>query len=113
MELQKINPGSILFLDIETVPRYASYAELPPALKKLWDKKAGKIAKEESDTPEVLYGKAGIFAEFGKVIVISAGFFKDDKFRLTSFYGHDEKDLLIRFADTLNKYFSSPQHYLC
>jgi hypothetical protein len=113
MELQKINPGSILFLDIETVPRYASYPELPPEMKKLWDKKANKIAKQDDDTPENLYDKAGIFAEFGKIIVISAGFITNEKLRLTSFYGHDEKDLLIRFADTLNKYFNSPQHYLC
>lgn len=113
MELKKINLASILFLDIETVSRHASYEELSPKMQALWDKKAAKIAQNEDDTPESLYSKAGIFAEFGKIIVISAGFLKGDKFRVTSFYGDDEKKLLTDFANILNKHFNTPQHYLC
>lgn len=113
MELTKIDPGKILFLDIETVSAKAEYQELPDRMQKLWDKKALRLAKSEDDTPEGLYQSAGIYAEFGKVIVISAGFFAGQEFRVTSFYGHDEKGLLQSFADMLQKFFNSPGHYLC
>ena len=50
---------SILFLDIETVPAYSSYAEMPERMKKCWDKKAQSIKKTDDDTSESLYQRAG------------------------------------------------------
>ena len=58
---------NILFLDIETVPHYDSYYSMDDRWKKLWDRKAKQIAKNE-ETPEELYPRAGIYAEFGKII---------------------------------------------
>lgn len=113
MELAQINPGKILFLDIETVSAKPEYKELSPRMKALWDKKAEKIARHDQDTPESLYNSAGIYAEFGKIIVISAGFIAGGEFRLTSFYGDDEKQLLSGFAQLLNQHFYAPDHFLC
>ncbi|MCF8217531.1 MAG: 3'-5' exonuclease [Bacteroidales bacterium] len=113
MKLANIDPGKILFLDIETVSEKPEYGNLSERMQKLWDKKARRIAKNEDDTPQSLYQSAGIYAEFGKIIVISVGYFAGEEFRLTSFYGDDEKKLLESFASMLNAYFATEHHYLC
>ncbi|MBI3511190.1 MAG: 3'-5' exonuclease [Bacteroidetes bacterium] len=108
---------NILFLDIETVPAYANYNAVPENWKKLWEKKAVAVSKGENDTPEKIYDRAGIYAEFGKIICISAGFLKrvdgKESFRIKSFADHDEKKILLDFAALLNKHFSRPDHRLC
>ncbi|MCX6310207.1 MAG: 3'-5' exonuclease [Bacteroidetes bacterium] len=108
---------NILFLDIETVPAFPTYSDVPDEWKKLWDRKAIVIGKSEDDTPESLYNRAGIYAEFGKIICISVGYLKrvegKEQFRIKSFYGDDEKTLLINFGELLNKHFSRPEHRLC
>lgn len=108
----------ILFLDIETVPQYAAYEELPDDWKQLWDHKAVSLSKyHEGQTTEMLYGRAGIYAEFGKIICISCGVMQgaaaNRKLVLKSFYGHDEKDLLARFVDMLNKWTPGEPKQLC
>ena len=78
--------NSILFLDIETVPQYSSYNELPEAWKSLWDIKAGYLMRnKEEETTESIYSRAGIYAEFGKIICISCGFItgNDEQKKLT------------------------------
>jgi len=66
--------SNILFLDIETVPQYPSYDELPENSKYLWNKKAEQLLRNrEGDTIESVYSRAGIYAEFGKIICISCG----------------------------------------
>ncbi|MDD2622324.1 MAG: 3'-5' exonuclease [Bacteroidales bacterium] len=104
---------TILFLDIETVPAYATYAELPECMRKCWDKKANVLKKNDEDTPESLYQRAGIYAEYGKIVCISVAYIRKDKLRIKSFYGENEKDVLNDFADLLNRYFNASQHYLC
>jgi uncharacterized protein YprB with RNaseH-like and TPR domain len=108
---------NILFLDIETVPAFHAYSDVPDEWKKLWDKKALIIGKDKDDTPESLYGRAGIYAEFGKIICISVGYLKKaegkEQFRIKSFSGHDEKILLQNFAELLNKHFCKPECRLC
>lgn len=114
--LNDIKPEDILFLDIETVPQFTEYAQLPDGYKKLWDKKAQTLIKE-SDTPETIYNRAGIYAEFGKIICISVGFVVNKKgvrhFRVKSFYGDDEKLLLEDFAQMLNRFSKRPAANLC
>ncbi|HCX98920.1 MAG TPA: 3'-5' exonuclease [Bacteroidales bacterium] len=106
----------ILFLDIETVPQFEDYNQLPDAFKQLWDKKAKKISTND-ETPEEVYQRAGIYAEFGKIICISVGLIvnKEDKvfFRVKSFAGQDEAELLTGFADMLNKFSAKPKATLC
>ncbi|MBE0662797.1 MAG: 3'-5' exonuclease [Bacteroidales bacterium] len=111
--LNNLNISSILFLDIETVPQYANYLEVPETLRALWDHKTERLKQEETDTPEKLYERAGIYAEFGKIICISVGFFHGGKFRLKSFAAHDEKVLLEEFAQMLGKNFFKSNRLLC
>jgi uncharacterized protein YprB with RNaseH-like and TPR domain len=114
--LENINDENVLFLDIETVPFLPSYNLLPEKYKKHWDKKAKKIKSEEDETENV-FQKAGIFAEFGKIICISCGFLKtSDKatyFRVKSFYGDNEKEILTGFNNLLASSFNKTDNLLC
>jgi uncharacterized protein YprB with RNaseH-like and TPR domain len=110
--------GNILFLDIETVPQASSFAGLPADWQKFWEHKAGYLVKPDSeDTPATLYNRAGIYAEFGKIICISCGIISgsglDKKISLKSFCGDDEKALLLEFTSMLNRWASEPGKYLC
>ncbi len=111
--LYQLNLSRVLFLDIETVPYEAQYHDLSERMQKLWNKKASHIKTESEDTPEDLYGRAGIYAEFGKIIVISVGYFNGNEFRLKSFYGDDEKELLLEFAQLLNRHYNNADDMLC
>lgn len=106
--------SKILFLDIETVSQEKDYGQLSERMQKLWNHKAGQIAKgDENATPESVYDRASIYPEFGRIICISVGFFNDQRFRLKSFYGHDEKTLLTEFATMLDRYYGFPEAQLC
>lgn len=112
----KINLQNILFLDIETVPEFESFSNLPEETQELFAQKTQYQRKEEFSAEE-FYDKAGIWAEFGKIVCISVGYFtnfetENRKFRVTSFYG-DEPKLLLDFKDLLDKHFNKPQHVLC
>lgn len=105
---------NILFLDIETVPEIPSYNDLDDATKTLWDKKANKIRRSEVEDHEELYSKAGIYAEFGKIVCISCGFVTPDhKIRIKSFASDVEKELLLKFKTLLNSSYSSSDKILC
>lgn len=108
-----IHFGKLLFLDIETVPMCATYDEMPEKFKSLWDKKAGYLQREEHDTPESLFPRAGIYAEFGKIVCISFGMMMEGQFRIKSFYGDDENKVLRDFAELLETRFSSKDLLLC
>jgi uncharacterized protein YprB with RNaseH-like and TPR domain len=114
--LEKLNLEYVLFLDIETVPQYAAYAEMPEDLKKLWNAKAERLSRfgqDEGKNPDELFERAGIYAEFGKIICISVGFMNGSEFRIKSFYGDGEKILLEEFSGLLNRHYNTPQHLLC
>jgi len=111
--LYSLNLDKILFLDIETVPIVAEYDLLPDIFKRLWDKKTEWIRKEENDTPDTLFQRAGIYAEFGKIICISVGYIINREFRIKSFYWEDELILLKEFAELLNRYYNTKDHLLC
>ena len=87
--ITKLNLENILFLDIETVPETENFADLDSTKQDLWDAKSRYQRKEEF-TAEDFYDRAGIWAEFGKIICISVGYFKMEgdirNFRVTSFY---------------------------
>ncbi len=114
--LEKIDLEKILFLDIETVAQQPDFESLNDDFKKHWEHKAKFIAGEE-ETPSDVYERAGIYAEFGKIVCISVGFIKitngTKKLRLKSFYNDDEVVLLGEFFDLLNNYFNSRDQLLC
>jgi len=108
---------NILFIDIETAPQYAEFEQVPVAFQQLWEEKVTRqrIIKE-NETLSESYGKAGLFAEFGKIICIVAGFFEKETFQLRSFSGDDEKKLLIEFSAFLEKFMQhrkSSEKQLC
>jgi len=112
----KLNFENILFLDIETVPEVENFTDLTEEKQELFASKTQYQRKEEF-TPEAFYDRAGIWAEFGKIVCISVGYFthfksEDSKFRITSFYGEEVK-LLEDFKNLLDKHFNKPQHVLC
>ncbi|QJD94659.1 3'-5' exonuclease [Mucilaginibacter robiniae] len=98
--LENLDWNNVMVIDIETVPQYSNYDQVPEHMQKLWDIKTRHQRKDE--TPEEFYKCAGILAEFGKIICLSAGVFtKDNGFRIKSFASHDEASLLHKFADML------------
>ncbi|MGE0562152.1 MAG: 3'-5' exonuclease [Flavobacteriales bacterium] len=114
--LDNIKLEKILFLDIETTSAVKSFDELSDDFKKHWEHKSNFIAKED-ETPFDTYSRAGIYAEFGKIVCISVGFIKIENgvknLRLKSFYNHNEAELLGDFFELLNKHYDTPQHILC
>lgn len=109
---------TILFLDIETVSQYPAFTDLPEDWQELWRHKADSLIRDKAPvTPEELYGRAAIYAEFGKIICISCGVLSgpgsERKLLLKSFYGDDEQDVLLRFYDLLYKWGSEGQKFLC
>ena len=117
--LDEIAIENILFLDIETVPQYKTYEEVPEKLKALWDKKALRLFGEESTLEnDEKYHRAGIYAEFGKIVCISVGIVSTEKngekfARIKSFYGENEKELLEKFAHLLNTHYRRTNVRLC
>ncbi|MCT8339400.1 3'-5' exonuclease [Luteirhabdus pelagi] len=113
--LRRLKLDNILFLDIETVPQHQHFSELNELTQELYAQKTAYQRKDEI-MPEDFYERAGIWAEFGKIICISVGYFtmKGDvrQFRLTSFHG-DEVKILKDFKVLLETHFNRPHHLLC
>lgn len=113
--LQSLDLLKILFIDIETVPLAPSFEELSEESASLWAHKSQYIRTESAKLPEELYHRAGIYAEFGKIICISTGYLtlENNKYEMhfKSFSGHDEKQILLDFKETISKI--SNRWYLC
>jgi len=117
--LENYNIENILFLDIETVPQFSTREQLPGNLAALWEKKAALLSRTEKfsdreglDSAEA-YERAGIYAEFGKIICISTGLMRSGSLWIKSFSGDVEKDLLTDFSGMLNKLKGKNITYLC
>src|SRR5690606_5530887 len=112
---QKLQLDQLLFLDIETVSQEGRFGDLPRESQELWEEKT-RFQRKEEVSAEEFYERAGLMAEFGKIVCISVGHFafkgEDRNFRVTSFYGA-EPDLLKRFKQLLQDHFNRPGHLLC
>lgn len=104
--LENIDLQQVLVLDIETVPQYPTFNELPVDYQQLWDQKT-RFQRRDGETAAEFYSRGGILAEFGKIICISVGIFSKKteilSLRIKSFYGDDEKVVIQSFIDLLNK----------
>lgn len=113
--IYKLQLDNILFLDIETVPEVEYFGDMDSDMQSYFEQKT-KYQRKDDFTAEEFYDRAGIWAEFGKIITISVGYFatKDDirNFRVTSFFG-EEKQILHDFSNLLQNHFNQPQHLLC
>lgn len=116
MQLRKISIEKILFLDIETVPQVYHFSELDEKTAELYTLKT-KFLQKDGATPEDVYERAGVYAEFGKIVCISCGIVTErsggKEIRMKSFAGDDEKQLLEEFAEMLNRHYNTPYHILC
>jgi 3'-5' exonuclease len=109
--------SNVLFLDIETASQTAELDALPQRLQEEWLRKEQHInGKENPAEPGSLYfNKAGIYAEFGKVICVGVGYYhyvKDEdrlELRTRSFCAETEKETLEGFSALLGK----KKWYLC
>lgn len=113
--IKRINLEHILFLDIETVPQHQYFTELDDTSKALWEQKS-QYQRKEDYSAEEFYDRAGIWAEFGKIVCISGGYFifkgEVRNFRVTSFFGEEVK-ILKDFKTLLETHFNKPHHLLC
>ncbi len=108
---------NILFLDIETASGEKTYESLSERHQKAWNHKASLISSEK--TPEELYfTKAGVYAEFGKVIAIGIGFFFLDEaqkwnFKVKCFSGDNEQELLTDFIHLIEQKYKGKKLIFC
>jgi len=113
--LDKIQLDNILFLDIETVPELEHFSDLDETKKELFETKT-QYQRKDDFTAEAFYDRAGIWAEFGKIICISVGYFTFKgairNFRVTTFFGEEVK-ILKDFSNLLDNHFGQPQHIMC
>ena len=104
---------NLLVIDIETASAFEQYQDINERMQSLWNKKASFISKSDEDTPEDLYFEKGaIFAEFGKVICISAGVFTMESdntvgIRIKSFANETETETLEAFKNLIETKFDS------
>lgn len=109
--IHQINISNLLIIDIETVPGSPDFQYLTPYWKGLWEEKVSKTMPENFSYETYYPERAGILAEFGKIICISTGFFYQDAdgntcFKIKSLSGNDEKLILNDFIKLLNTFKS-------
>ncbi len=105
--MQTINLQQLLLIDIETVPCQSTYELLDTEWQSLWKDKIAKLLPEGLDSASFYAQRAGVMAEFSKIICISLGYFNlkpTINFSVKSFSGDDEKELLISFLQFLNQH---------
>jgi 3'-5' exonuclease len=98
------------FIDIETVPAQSEFRLLDPEWQSLWIGKLSKTMPENFSPDETYQEKAGIMAEFGRIVCIGSGYFSEDKttrkalFKVRAVAGEDEKALLTEWIGMVDKF---------
>ena len=110
--------NNVLFLDIETVAGQPSFNNLDERIQAHWNKKAGFLHNEEDLAPDELYfQRAGIYAEFGKIVTIAVGFITEHghrrQLRVKAFSNDNEELVLTEFKNLLNDKFDPETLLLC
>jgi len=112
-----IKPENLLLIDIETVPLERDYAQLPEKMQYLWAKKSLLIDPEQTDPALSFSGRAGIYAEFGKIICIGLGYFvrsgEHYSMKIKSLASHHEREILEEFREVCNRFFKKPDKQFC
>ncbi len=104
--MQHIQPEDLIIIDIETAPLSPDFESLNEEWKTLWEEKIQYSVPEGVSAAEFYPRRAGIMAEFARVVCISMAYLTrehDLKMRVKSFYGFDEKEILQQFLATINK----------
>jgi 3'-5' exonuclease len=104
--MQNIRTEDLIVIDIETASVSASFNLLDERWQELWQEKTAKVIPEGLTPAEFYPMRAGVMAEFSKIVCISIGYFIREqhlKMRVKSFYGDDEKKILSEFLLTITK----------
>lgn len=104
MQMKSVSIEEFLVLDIETAASCSCYEEMEEGWQQLWFEKIKRQLSEEENVSMFYRQRAGVMAEFGKVICICIGRFvcgDTSKLETTLFYGNDEKVLLNDFIYSL------------
>ena len=104
--MQNIKTEDLIVIDIETASVSASFNLLEGKWQELWQEKTARILPEGLTAGEFYPQRAGVMAEFSKIVCISIGYFIREqhlKIRVKSFYGDDEKKILTDFLQTVSK----------
>ncbi len=117
--LNHIRLENLIFIDIETVKEHEGFSGLDDVSADLWRKKSSFFKVAEGSVEEDLYEeKAGLYAEFAKVVCISVAFMVKNgegkyDLRLKSFYGEEESFILKDFKELLDKYYKNSKYIFC
>ncbi len=106
----------LLLLDIETVPALESFTDLDSNWQSLFTDKISKTVPEDTKPEDAYRRKAGILAEFGKIICISTAYFyegedKSLSLKIKSIAGDDEVEILGNFTELCNKMYLHHRHF--
>ncbi len=99
----------ILFLDIETVASTHDYSNLDERIKTQWARKAVFFKRERNQSDEeIFHDRAGIYAEFGKIVCVAVGKFIETEtgdlgLKTKAYYGDNETALLSEFKSMIEK----------
>ncbi|MEI7733951.1 MAG: 3'-5' exonuclease [Ferruginibacter sp.] len=105
--MQNIMLENLILIDIETVPQSPQFDLLDQTWKQLWEEKTQRSLPDFTSAAEFYPQRAGVMAEFAKIVCISMGYFHKQgnqlQLRIKSFYGDDEKSVLQNFITTVNQ----------
>lgn len=114
--MQKIPLENLFLLDIETVSLKENFHLLEDEWKDLWVEKIKRNLHPDLTAEDMYTQKAAILAEFARVVCISFGYLKKEKenweIRIKSIYGHDEKEILKEFSQTILKLPSKKKQWI-
>lgn len=100
----------ILFIDIETVASTDDFAALDERLKIQWARRANFFRRDSHMTDEELFHeRAGIHAEFGKIVCIAVGRYVEQEsgelaLKTKVYLDHNEVELLLTFKQMIEKF---------
>jgi predicted PolB exonuclease-like 3'-5' exonuclease len=97
----------MFIIDIETVPQYKSWEDVPDHIGQLYAK---RFRNEISDcsTPKTHYeNNAALHAEFGKIVCVGVGYISNSTLRVTTLTSRYEKLLLEKLAKIITS--SNPE----
>lgn len=111
---------NLLFINVETVSAYPDLSQAPEMVQHLWARKGRHHHIEDTEElADFFENKAGLYAEFGRVVCIGMGYFTLSaegmlQLRCKTLAGKDELSVLEAFAAVFEtKYFSAQRTVLC
>lgn len=103
--LETVDLQQVMVIDIETVAQHRRYEDMGENFQALWELKMRNNLQDD-ETAADKYPHAGLYAEFGKIVCISAGVYHmrngEWHFRVKSFNGADELAVLNEFGTLLS-----------